>query len=102
MTKAPQLLRPKDEKKAIDKSLAEFIVIDSQPFSVVEAKGFRHLLNRLNPLYTPFGISCGKHCDSETNPFDVNPCGTPYFFSHELGTFPQGDKKTRHMRKSET
>lgn len=55
-----------EEKRVITKTMAEFIVIDSQPFSVVEAKGFRRVVNKLNPLYqcpsTTIEVEVGEIC----------------------------------------
>ena len=39
-------------KQSIDKMIAEFVAIDMQPFSVVEDKGFRRIVNALDPRYT--------------------------------------------------
>lgn len=38
--------------KNIDKLIAEMVCLDFQPFSVVENKGFRRLINNLEPRYT--------------------------------------------------
>ena len=53
-TSIPTLFPPlKDkDKEEIDRAVAEFIITDFQPFHVVEAPSFRHLLCKLNPSYT--------------------------------------------------
>ncbi|XP_072382579.1 E3 SUMO-protein ligase ZBED1-like isoform X3 [Diabrotica undecimpunctata] len=40
-----------DVKFKIDNSVLKMIVLDYQPFSFVENRGFRELVNNLNPLY---------------------------------------------------
>ncbi|XP_051962567.1 zinc finger BED domain-containing protein 4-like [Xyrauchen texanus] len=39
------------EKKDVDESLVNMVIEDSQPFTIVEDKGFRKLVKALNPTY---------------------------------------------------
>lgn len=59
MIKSPQIF----DMEECQKALAVFIIVDEQPFKIVDGYGFRNLLSRLQPLFhVPSYFTMAKDC----------------------------------------
>ena len=82
-----------DEKsKQIDKLIAEMIITDNQPFSVVSDVGFQRLVAALNPryalksekFYRTEKIPAIHGCAKDKNPYPTRECWVPIGVYHRL------------------